>query len=68
MNRKYEGLRAKQKFVNELKIYLELNKLSEEALRAYRFDFDKFVDLLTSKSYLIYSLFIKQTKDREHEQ
>lgn len=67
MNRKYEGFRAKQKLVNELKIYIELNKLSEKALRAYRFDFDKFVDLLTRKSYLIYSLFIKQTKNIEHE-
>lgn len=67
MNRKYEGIRLKQKFVNELKIYIELNKLSEEALRAYRFDFDKFVNLLTRKSYLIYSLFIKQTKNSEHE-
>lgn len=67
VNRKYEGIRAKQKFVNELKIYLELNKLSEEAIRAYSFDFNKFVDILTRKSYLINSLFIKQAKNSEQE-
>ena len=65
MDRKYECLRAKQKFINELKIYLELSKLSEEALKAYGFYFDKFVELLSRKSYLIYSLYVKQTKNTQ---
>lgn len=67
VNRKYEAIRAKQKFVNELKIYLELSKLSEEELKGYGFDSHKFVELLTCKSYLIYSLYMKQRRNNEDE-
>lgn len=67
VNRKYEAIRAKQKLVNELKIYLELSKLSEEVLKGYGFDFNKYVELLTCKAYLIYSLFMKQRKNSEEE-